>query len=401
MTKGFERVTNLNNGGWEIESRHVGVNEVQQHDSMYALDVNPANLTHHHMRANCFNSHRGATVINQWFDDWAFRPTVAFRSYRRIRNIATGVVNPSTGLLNLNNGDGTAAAGDVFVINFVHTGDLNDNIAEAILWMRRTAVGGSGNSTIRLALANATAVANAATGAFNALGAGVHNAVPLALDAANYFTASIAFAEVRCDAVPIGGVGAPIHFHLQYNAAAIQAAPLVAGRVYSLILYLNQDNVADTDTFELFGSQLAAQDPTSECYFGAAGWNGVVAADATMLSPYMILSKTVAAVINQIHLYSDVGHTLGGSEVVSVAVVPDADGVVDNVPAAGVQWKRELAHSLQGADLEQHSLIFEGKAVIPRRHFLKVEGMAAYTGTAIVEINFWASPDGSAANLNV
>jgi len=399
--KAFERVFNPNNGGWEIESRHVGVNEVQQHDSMYALDVNPANLTHHRMRANCFNSHRGATVANQWFDDWAFRPTVAFRSFKRIRNAATGVVNPSTAILDLNNGDGAAAAGDVCIINFVHTGDLNDNMAEAVFWMRRTAVGGSGNSTIRVALANVTAVANAATGAFNALGAAAHNAVPLALDPANYFTAALAYAEIRCDAVPVGGVGAPMHFHLQYNAAAVQAAPLVVGRVYALIIYLNQDNAADTDTFEIFGSQLAAHDGTSECYFGAAGWNGVVAADATMLSPYMILSKTVEAVINQIHIYADAGNTLGGSGVISAAVVPDADGVCDNVPANGVQWKRELIHGFQGGDMESHSLVFEGKAVVPRRHFLKVEGMATYTGTAIVEINFWANPDGSAANLNV
>lgn len=384
-----------------MDTLMIGAAEVQNHDGTYALNTMPANLAHNGMRANHFNSVRFASVINQWFDNVAIRPQVPFRSFRRVRNAATGVINPSTLILDLNNGDGTAGAGDVCIITWVHAGDLNDNVSEAMLWLRRTAVGGSGNSTMRLALANVTAVANAVTGAFNALGAGVHNAVPLALDAQNYFTAALAYAEIRCDAVPVGGIGAPMAFPLQYNAAAVQAAALAPGQVYALVLYLNQDNVADTDTFEVFGSQLAAHDPTSSCYFGAGGWNGVVAADATCLSPYFILMKTVEAVINQIHFYADNGNDLGNTAASSIAVVPDADAVCDNVPASGVQWKRELIHNLQCGDQEQHSLVFEGKAVVPRRYFLKAEGVVAYTGTIIAEINFWANPDGSASNLNV
>jgi hypothetical protein len=401
MTKAFmKRSKTLGAGTAQTtEIRHdtvmVGAGEVQNHDGTYAMDTIPANLAHHGLRSNQFKSHRLVTAADVWMDLLAFRPSVPFRSFRRMRNAATGVVNPSTAILDLNNGTGTAAANDVCIINFVHVGDLNDNLIEVDLWLRRTAVGGSGNSTLRLALANVTAVANAVTGAFNALGAAAHNAVPLALDVPNYFTAALAYAEVRCDAVAAGGNGMPIAFPLQYNAAAVQAAPLVPGQVYALILYLNQANVADTDTFEVFGSETAIQDPTSECYFGAAGWNGVIAADATCLSPWMILSKTGEAVINQIHIYADNGHDLGDSQLMSLAVVPDADGVCDNIPAGGVQWKRELLHNLQLADIEGHNLVFEGKAVVPRRYFLKAEGVCDYTGEIIVEINYWTNPEGT------
>ena len=407
MTKGFVRRTKTVGSGTAQVSETkqdtvmIGANEVQHHDGTYALDVNPANLTNHGMRANHFLSRRYVVAANQWVDDISIRPIVPFRSYHRIRNVATGVVTPSTAILDLANGTGTNAAGDCCIITWVHVGDsLNDNVGEVTLWLRRTAVGGSGNSTIRVALANVTAVANPATGAFNALGAALHNAVPLALDVPNYFTAALAYAEFPCVAVPAGGVGAPIEFLLQYNAAAIQAAPLVAGQVYALIVYLNQDAGGDTDTFEVFGSELAAHDPTSECYFGAAGWNGVVAADATMLSPYMILSRVAESVVNQIHVYADAAQVLGDCQLNIAAVIPDADAVSNNLPVSGVQWRRELLHNIQFGDLESHSLVFEGKAVIPRRHFLKIEIVCDYAGDVIIEINYWANPNGSDTTPN-
>jgi hypothetical protein len=115
MTKGFKRAYKDEGAGATLVRKQffdtlmIGASEVQQHDGTYALDTMPAALAQHGMRANHFNAHRLPTVINQWIDDMAFRPSVAFRSFRRIRNVATGAVNPSTALLNLNNGDGAAA----------------------------------------------------------------------------------------------------------------------------------------------------------------------------------------------------------------------------------------------------------------------------------------------------
>lgn len=401
MTKGFMRRLKYD-ASTQLEkpymdSAMIGANEVQQHDATYALDVNPANLTHHGLRTNHFYAEHFAVAAATWNHHNAIRPNINFRSFKRINNTVTGLINPSTAILDLANGTGTNAAGDCAIITWVHQGDLNDNLYEAILWMRRTAGGAAiGNSMIRIALADVTAVAaNAATGAL-AVGAGAHNMVPEVLDPHNYFTAALAYGEIRADAVPIGGNGAPMHFEVYYNAAAVNDGGLVPGHVYALIVYLFRDGAGvANDTFEIFGSQLAAQDPTSETYFGAAGWNGVIAQDATCLSAYFVLSKATAAVINQIHFHSETGQTLGGAEVMNLSVSEDADAVENNIPANGEMWRRSIVRHVALADERTHAIILEGKAVVPRRHYINFDLLSAYTGIIVVEINFWADSTGT------
>lgn len=398
------------------DTMYAGGQECQNYDATYAMDIINAALAHHEMPSNRFHTEHFAMVANQWNDQINWRSSFMFRTQSRIRNVGTGALNPSTQVLDLNNGTGAALANDAFLITWVHKGTDNDNVDSVHLWIRRNAVGGVGNSTLRLALCDVTATVTAAgaanmnvlTGEFNAsLAGGDHDKVPLNLDQADYATAAIAYAEVACATIPAGGNGQIVHFDLQYNAAQANPAAtgvgLQAGHVYCLILYVQQAAGGDTDTFNIYGGVTAAgaEDAESATYHGAAGWNGLIAADATCQSAFFQLFGTRDCVINQVHFYSPTGSTLGGAEIAFGTIMPDAETVINNdlQPTTNEMNDAMLFHDIELGDQRTHALIFEGKAICPRRHFLKMMGMVTYTGDLMVEINYWLCPSANHANL--
>ena len=390
----------------------VGGAECQNYDATYAMDIINAALAQHEMPSNRFHTRHFPMIANQWNDRMHWRPSYCFRMQTRIRNAATGALNPSTSVLDLANGNGAALANDAFLITWVHQGVDNDNLLSVDLWIRRNTVGvgGVGTSTLRLALCDVTATVtaaglanmNVATGAFDvSLAGGDHDKVPLALDMADYATAAIAYAEVACGTIPAGGNGQIVHFDLEYNAAGVQAAPLVAGHVYCLILYVLLAG-GGTDTFNIYGgvTALGAEDPTSATYFGAAGWNGIIAADATCLSAFFKLHGTRECVINQIHFYSPTGSTLGGAQIGFGKIHIDAEPVSNNeLDANDELHPSALFHGIELGDQRTHALIFEGKAIVRRRQFLKMMGMVTYTGDLMVEVNYWINSSADHANL--
>ena len=421
----FIKKTDLNVGEGNTQSLtrnkvKVGGAECQNHDSTYAVDVINAALAHHEMQSNRFHTKIFPMVANQWNDQINWRPSFMFRTQSRVRNAVTGALNPSTSILDLANGTGAALANDAFIITWVHRGVDNDNVDAVHLWMRRNTagVGGAANSFIAMALCDVTntvtaaglANMNVATGAFDvSLAGGDHDKVPLALDMADYATAAIAFAQIPAVNVAVGGNGQITHFDLQWNAITenqVAGAPagtgLVVGNVYALVVYLIRGG-ADTDTFNIYGGNtaLGVEDATSFTYFGAAGWNGIIAADATCLSSFFQLFGTRDCVINQIHFYSPTGSTLGGAQIEVGTIMPDTEPVVNNDLQLLTNELNDptLFHGIYLGDQRTHALIYEGKAVCPRRHFLKMMGAVTYTGILIVEVNYWLCPSANHLNL--
>jgi hypothetical protein len=309
-------------------------------------------------------------------------------------------VNPSTGTLDLNNGDTNANNNDCFIVTWVHKGSANDNLKEVIFWMKRTVVGGAANSNIRVALCDITSVANAITGEITNLGAGNHDKTPLTLDKENIHTAALAYAQVPAANIPTVGNGRPIVFELRYNSHETRAPVLTPGSVYCIIIYCDQGG-ADTDTIQIYGSQLAAHDSESATYFGSAGWNGIIAADVTVLSAWFQLVKTSDCWVNQIHLFAPSGSVLGNGEISHAVVTPDADLVIDNIiGSAGTErWAIEVVHHLEIGDQKEHAMIFEGKFRIPRRYFLKLAAVMPFTGDLKIELNYWVCPCGDPENI--
>jgi hypothetical protein len=392
--KVFEWAKDKNTEKFTSHSRNPQALNVRNDQPTYGQGVAPAQLMHPNMPHNKFSTKIFAMTANQYNTFMAWRPTITFQRFLRTNNSTTGVINPSTTALSLVNGTGTVNNGDVFVITWKQEGDLNDNIEEAILWLKRT--GAAAGSTIRLALFDITALSTTAPPALDGLGAGV-GVTPLTLDLLHYYANSaLAYAEVAFNSVTTNVNGEPVRFQFPYHSREDRTTGLVANNVYALVLYLNR-NAAEVGTINVFGSNVAADDAYSVTYLGAAGWNGVMGTDATCLAAYYQLQKTGACVVNQINLFADPTQNLGGTVIEKMVVQPADDDAIKNLQVGENHLYNliEVVSGLRLGDQVQHSILPEGKVIIERFHFLKILARVGYTGNLTVQCNYWCETRGN------
>ena len=372
--------------------------DTRENQSVFGMGVAPLNLQGVKERWNANSAKIIDVTANVWNDLVSWRPSFPFRSFLRVRNTTTGADNRTTTPLDLANGTGVHNSGDVYVITWIHDGDQNNNIEEITLWMSRVgADGNSPNSTIRVALFDITTLSTGNDGALDNLAAGV-GVNPLNLDHTDYYANSqLAYAERPFNDAPVSTKGAPLTFQLCYNSRENRTTGLVDGNVYAIVVYLNR-NLAETNVVHIHGSNVAADDGESATYVGVAGWNGAMGVDNTVPSAFYELNMTSSCVINKITMHADATQNLGDCRIAKIMVMPDDDDAVKNIPLSGDPYGhmyfRELVANKKFGDQVQGDIIFEGKAEIPRRYFLKFLFVTGYTGDVCIDVNYWNDPNG-------
>jgi len=404
MTKALKPDIDLNTGKNKgFISQAVGSFNAQNHDGTFGLQVADAALTHPELRHNNFFSVDLDAVSGTYLENVKFRPRALMRCSLRLRNAGTGAFNATTATLSLVNGTGGKAAGDCFVFTFLNNGPRNDNLTGLLFWAKRSA--SAGTSKVRAALLDVTAlcpvdpVTNAPNTAFlTTPGSGI-NLDAFTIDADNYYTAAVAYSEITFDSISTATNGAPLYINLNYNSKEARSTVLLKNHVYAIVLYLVRGG-AETGLVTLYGAANAALTSDVSFYRGAAGWSGSLAFDTTVKIPFHKIFMTQDAVIDQIHVYAASPNNLAGTILESVTVEENEDLPMDNIPnAAGQAIHREIIGRLNLANERRHSIMLEGKAVIPRGHCICMFILPGYTGKMFVEFNYWINPSGDNSKL--
>ena len=383
MTKAF-----TNDSPRGFKSLHVGAQDTQNHDGTYGMQVVDASLADPKTKNNNFYSIEVDMTSGAWIDNIKFRPRKVTMNMLRLRNATTGAFNTSTSVLDLSNGTGSAVAGDVFAFTFLNNGPKNDNLTGLLLWAKRSA--SAATSTLRAAFFDITALAS--RGQLVSPPQGI-NTPALVLDKENYYTAAIAHLQIPFDDISALANGGPLYININYNSKEIRSS-LVDGHTYAVVLYLVRGGV-ETGTVTLYGSEDATVADTIGFYQGANGWSGVLAVDATLKVPFHKVFANCFGVVNQIHIYSEAPNNLSGTVIESCLVKKIGDGfTIDLLNEDKQNIEREVIGRLNLANERRHSVMFEGKVVIPRHYNVDFLLLCGYTGKIYIEFNYWIDPSG-------
>jgi hypothetical protein len=389
--KGFTKDTS-----GQFKSLAIGAQDVQNHDGTFGFQVVDAALCDPRTRTNKFFSLELDAVSGTHLDNIEFRPRALVRSMLRLRNSSTGNFNASTATLNLATGSGGSGAGNIFAFTWRHLSPQDDNLTGILLWAKRSA--SAANSKIRAALFDITALCQATPSALLTTPASGINVTPFTLDRANYYTAALAYTETTFDSVSSATNGGPLYLNLNYNSKEDRTVVLKTGKVYAVVLYLVRSGV-ETGNVAIYGSETQLSNEVG-FYAGAAGWGGSLALDTTVKIPFHKIFTHKLAVLNQIHIYAQSPNNLGGTILESFTVDKNGDQVMTDVPDAnGFVIEREVVGRLNLANERRHSIMFEGKVVIPRGYHLDMLILPGYTGKLWVEVNYWISNVGDESKL--